>query len=75
MPSNPFLRLLPEVPTDGIVVRPEDITAEARGNLWSFGLDDDQRVALTPAAIEEFVRSVAAARGRWLAVPYRRAKR
>jgi hypothetical protein len=65
--TNPFAEWLTEVVADPIVVLPEDIIAEARGNLWTFGLDNGQRGAVTSASVEEFVRAVVAARGRWLA--------
>ena len=65
--ANPFPEWLTEVAADTITVRPEDITAEAQGNLWTFGLSAEQRAAVTPIEVEEFVRAVAAARGRWLA--------
>jgi len=65
--TNPFPEWLAEVASAAVVVRPDDIIAEARGNLWTFGLDDEQRTAVTPAAAEEFVRAVVAARARWLA--------
>jgi hypothetical protein len=65
--ANPFPSWLAEVAADAVVVHADDITAEARGNLWTFGLDEDQRAAVSPADIEEFVRLVAAARGQWLA--------
>jgi hypothetical protein len=64
--ANPFPRWLPEVAADAVVVQPDDFITEARGNLWTFGLDDEQRAAVTPAEIEAFVRAVALARGRWL---------
>jgi hypothetical protein len=67
MAAGPFPWWLAEVAADAVVVRPDDIIAEASGNLWTFGLDDDQRVATTLAAVEEFVRAVAAARRGWLA--------
>jgi hypothetical protein len=65
--ANPFPGWLAEVAADPVVVRPDDLIAEARANLWTFGLDDEQRVVVTPAEVEEFIRAVAAARGRWLA--------
>jgi hypothetical protein len=65
--ANPFPGWLAEVAADAVVIRPGDIAAEARGNLWTFGLDDDQRATITPATVEEFVRAVVAARSRRLA--------
>lgn len=67
MATNPFPAWLAEVAADAVVVRPDDITAEARGNLWTFGLDDEQRAVVTPDEVEEFVRVIARARGQWLA--------
>ncbi|WP_143393479.1 hypothetical protein [Fimbriiglobus ruber] len=67
MAINPFPGWLPEVAADAIVVRPDGLIAEARGNQWGFGLDDEQRVAVTPTDAEGFIRAVAEARGRWLA--------
>lgn len=67
MAANPFPGWLTEVAADAVVIRPDDIIAEARGNLWTFGLDDRQRAAVTPAEVEVFVLAVAAARGQWLA--------
>lgn len=64
--TNPFATWLPEVAADAVVVCPDDVTAEARGNLWTFGLSAEQRAAVTPGAVEEFVRAVAAARSQWL---------
>jgi hypothetical protein len=67
MAANPFPEWLAEVAADAVVVRPDDVTAEARCNLWTFGLSAEQRAAVTVAEVEEFVRAVVAARGRWLA--------
>ena len=67
MAVNPFPEWLAEVAADTIVIRPDAINAEAQGNLWTFALDPEQRAAVTPADVEEFVRAVAAARGRALA--------
>lgn len=67
MSANPFPGWLAEVAADEVVVRPDDVAAEARGNLWTFGLDAGQRAAVTPAEAEAFVRAVAVARSVWLA--------
>jgi hypothetical protein len=67
MAANPFPEWLAEVAADAVVVRPDDVTAEARGNLWTFGLSAEQQAVVTTAQVEGFVRLVAAARGRWLA--------
>ena len=64
---NPFPRWLAEMAADGVVVRPDDINAEARGNLWTFSLSPEQAAAVTPSDVEEFVRAVAGTRSRWLA--------
>jgi hypothetical protein len=64
--TNPFPEWLTEVASAGVVVRPDDIIAEARGNLWTFGLDDEQQTAATSAATVEFVQAVVAARAQWL---------
>ena len=66
--TNPFPEWLAEVATDTITVRPDDVTAEARGNLWTFSLSAEQRAAVTQVEVEEFVRAVAASRGQWLVV-------
>ena len=65
--TNPFLGWLAEVASDPVVVCPDDILVEAQRNLWTFGLGADQQAAVAPAEVEEFVRAVVAARGRWLA--------
>ena len=57
MTENPFPEWLTDVAADAVVTLPEDTIAEARGNLWTFGLDNEQRAAVTTADIEEFVRS------------------
>ncbi|MCE9560831.1 MAG: hypothetical protein K8U57_02130 [Planctomycetes bacterium] len=67
MATNPFPGWLGEVAADAVVVEPSDVVVEARGNLWTFGLDDEQRATVAPADVEEFVRAVVAARGQWLA--------
>jgi hypothetical protein len=64
--ATPFSEWHAEVAADAVVVRPDDITTEARGNQRSFRLDDGHRAAVAPSEVEEFVRAIAAARGRWL---------
>ncbi len=64
---NPFVEWLDEVAADTVVIRPDDINAEARGNLWTFALEPEQQAAVTTAEVEEFVQAVAAARARSLA--------
>src|SRR5262245_48050555 len=67
MAANPFPGWLADVASDAVVVRPDDIIAEANGNLWTFGLDEDERAIVTPGMVEQFIRTVAAARSQWLA--------
>lgn len=52
---------------DCIVVRPDDILAEARGNLWSFSLSPEQLAVVKIEDIERFAAAVADARRVWLA--------
>lgn len=66
--ASPFPEWLAEVTADGVVVRPDDTTAEARSNLWSFGLSAEQRAVVTASDVVAFIDAVSAARGRWLAV-------
>jgi hypothetical protein len=65
--KNPFPSWIAAVAGDEIVVRPDEPETEARCNQWGFGLDADQRAVVTVQEIEEFVRAVVRARGRWLA--------
>ena len=67
MTANPFPVWLTDVAADPVVTLPEDAIAEARGNLWTFGLNDTQLADVTAADVEEFVRNVVSARSRWLA--------
>ncbi len=67
MAANPFPEWLAEVAADAVLVRPNDTLAEAHGNLWAFSLNDEQRMAVTHADVEHFVRDLAIARGQWLA--------
>jgi hypothetical protein len=67
MAANLLPEWFAEVAADAVVIRPDDVIAEARGNWCTFGLDEDQRTAATQAAVEEFVRAVVSARSRWLA--------
>ena len=64
--TSPFSGWLAEVEAAAVVVQPDDIIAEAHGNLWTFGLDDKQRASVTPDEVEAFIRAVLVARGRWL---------
>jgi hypothetical protein len=58
---------LAEVAADAIVVRLDDIDAEAHGNMWSFSFSPEQTAAIRVAEVVEFIQAIAAARGRWLA--------
>jgi len=55
------------VAADAVVVRPDDIAAEARGNLWSFALSPEQAGAVSAAHVEAFAAGVAEGRRTWLA--------
>lgn len=66
-PVNPLHDWLAEDAANPVSVRIEDTTAESRENLRCFGLNPEQRDAVTVAEAVDFVRAVAAARGRWLA--------
>lgn len=67
MTTNPFPGWFDDVAADPVVTLPKDTIAEAQGNLWTFGLDGDQRAVVTAADIEGFVENVVSARSRWLA--------
>lgn len=67
MSANPFREWLAEVGTDAVVVRPDDITAEARGNLWSFSLSPEQLAVTSVVDVEVFAVGVAEGRRAWLA--------
>jgi hypothetical protein len=56
--SNPFPEWLAEVVADPVVVQPDDIEFEARGNLWTFSLSPEQTVAVSVADVEEFAVGV-----------------
>jgi hypothetical protein len=64
--SNPFPEWLAEVVADAVVVRPCDIDAEARGNLWSFSLSPEQAIAVSVTDVEMFAAEVTAGRRAWL---------
>lgn len=66
MIADPFLEPLPEVCVNEVVIAPDDINAEARGNLWSFALTSNQAAALGLVQVTSFVRAVAAAWDRQL---------
>jgi hypothetical protein len=63
---NPLPGWLAEATASAVVVRPDDIDAEAQGNLWSFSLSAEQAAAVSAAQVEDFIRSIAEARARWL---------
>lgn len=65
--ANPFPEWLAEVAADTVVVHPDNITAEARGNLWSFTLAPEQAAAVSVADVETFAAGVAESRRSWLA--------
>ena len=52
--------------SDTLIVRPDDIIAEARGNLTMLDLNNAQRGFITSAAVEEFVHTAAAVSGKRL---------
>jgi len=66
MSSNPFKEWLTEVSTDCILLNPDDINAEAHGNLWSFTLSSEQVAAVSKTDVVDFIQTVAASRGEWL---------
>src|SRR6476659_4930425 len=66
MAANPFLVWLAEVAADAVVVRPEDIEAEACGNQSSFSLSPEQPAIVSVADVEEFATGVADGRRAWL---------
>lgn len=66
MAANPFPGWLADVVADAVVVRPDDIDAEARGNLWSFALMPEQCAAISVADVEAFAVAVADGRWEWL---------
>jgi hypothetical protein len=67
MMASPFSEWLAEIEGDSVVVRPDDVIAEAQGNLYTFGLTEEQYAARPQSEVETFVREVAESRGRWLA--------
>lgn len=64
---NPFIDWLTEVAADPVLVCPEDIAAEASGNLWSFSLSADQATAVCVTDVVQFAENVTDARRAWLA--------
>jgi len=67
MAANPFPGWLAEVADDTVVVCPDDINAEARGNQWSFSLSPEQAAGVTVADVAVFAAGVAEGRRAWLA--------
>lgn len=63
--SNPFPGWLAEVAADAVVVEPDDMMAEADGNLWSFSLTPEQAAAVTVDEVESFAAGVAEGRRSW----------
>jgi len=63
---NPFIEWLAEVAADPVVIRPDSIEAEARGNLWSFALSTEQSAAVSIADVALFARQVTQVRSEWL---------
>ena len=57
---------LAEVAADPVVVCPDDIDAEARGNRWSFALSPEQAAVVAVADVIAFAAGVEAARRSWL---------
>ena len=49
-----------------MVVRPDDINAEAHGNMWSFSLTAEQAASVTTTDVVAFAAAVADARRAWL---------
>ncbi len=64
--SNPFREWLAEVSKDAVVIRPDNIGAEASGNLWTFSLSPEQVTVVSVADVEEFAAGVAGGRRTWL---------
>jgi hypothetical protein len=64
--ANRLREWLTHVAADAVVVRPDDIDAEARGNLRSFALSPEEASAVSAADVEAFAAGVADARGAWL---------
>ena len=63
---NPFIEWIAQVAADPVVVRPDNIGAEAKGNLWSFSLSPQQAAAVTVADVRRFAEQVILARRAWL---------
>jgi hypothetical protein len=64
--DNPLQEWLPEIIADAVVVHPDDILAESRGNLWSFSLTPSELENVTLKDLEVFAYKVTDARRKWL---------
>jgi hypothetical protein len=64
--QSPFADWLPDVVRDPVVVRPDDIIAEARGNQWSFSLTPSQAASVTIPEVLAFAAEVSRGRTEWL---------
>ena len=58
MSKNPMLDWVQEVADDELVICPDDVVAEARGNRWLFSLSRAQAARLSPADVAEFAAGV-----------------
>lgn len=65
--TDPFPGWLASMADEDVVVRPDDIEAEAVGNLRSLALTREQAAAVSPSGVETFARGVGDARRAWLA--------
>ena len=66
MAAKPLAEWLAEVAADAVTVDPDDINAEANGNLWGFSITAEMAAAMTIADVETFAAGVANARRAWL---------
>lgn len=67
MVENPLPGWLAEIAADSVAVHADNIGIEASANMWSISLSPEQTEAVSAAEVEEFVRAIAVARGKWLA--------
>lgn len=67
MHTKPFSERLRDVLADAIVMRPDDIAAEAHGNQSSFSLSRAEAAGISVAEVEAFAVEVANGRRAWLA--------
>ncbi len=63
---NPFIEWIAEVAADPVVVRQDNIGAEAKSNLWSFSLSPEQAAVVSVADVLRFAEQVILARRAWL---------